>query len=295
MRNERPLVSIGMPVRNCYQTLSLALKSLFAQTYSNWELLLIDDGSSDNTSRLARQFGDPRIKTYTDGEHRGLPKRLNQAIAISHGKYFARMDGDDVAYPRRFEYQVGYLEQHPNVNLVGAWVMVFGQDGAALGKRTGPETHAQICGRPVAGFPIVHPTYVGHMGWFRRHRYNEKMAKSQDQELLLRSYRSSRFANVPEILLGYREERIYLKKILTARRFLTHALVRQFSLQGRADLVVRSVLEQILKAMLDCMAIGSKLNYRLLRHRAKSINDSERREWQRVWHLVNLTELKGRA
>jgi glycosyltransferase involved in cell wall biosynthesis len=292
MCSECPLVSIGMPVRDCYETLSPAINSLLAQTYLNWELLLIDDGSSDNTLQLARHFADPRITTYSDGEQKGLPARLNQAISMSQGKYFARMDGDDVAYPARLERQVDYLEKHPGVDLVGAWVIVFGQEGAALGKRTGPEAHAQICAKPFAGFPIVHPTYFGHLEWFRRHRYNEMMLKSQDQDLLLRSYRSSCFANLPEILLGYREERIHLKKILAGRWHFALALAREFSLQGRLYLAVRSVLEQTSKAMLDCIAVSSGLNYGLLRHRARPITDAERRKWAGVWQLVSQTQVE---
>jgi glycosyltransferase involved in cell wall biosynthesis len=283
------LVSIGMPVRNCQATLHLALESLLVQTYSNWELLLINDGSLDETLQVAAQFSDPRIKIYSDGESRGLTVRLNQAISMSRGSYFARMDGDDIAYPERLERQVGYLERHPEVDLVGAWVMVFNSAGAPLGKRIGPETHDAICARPWAGFPMAHPTYVGQLGWFRRYRYNKIASKSQDQELLLRSYRFSQFANVPMILLGYREGRIDLKKILTGRWFLAQALVGEFRRQQQPGLAARALVEQVLKAIVDCMAVGSGLNYRLLRHRARPITDAERWTWERVWQHVSLT------
>jgi len=276
-----------MPVWNCQETLPLAIRSLLAQTYLHWELLLIDDGSSDETLRVAQRFADPRIKIFSDCENRSLPARLNQAIAMSRGKYFARLDGDDVAYPERFERQVNYLEQHPDVDLVGAWVIVFNQAGTPLGKRAGPETHDAICAKPIAGFPIAHPTYVGRLEWFRRYRYNEVLLKSQDQELLLRSYRFSRFANVPEILLGYREERIELKKILTSRRFFARSLFREFQQQGRLDLAIRAVTEQVAKAVADCMAVGTGLNYRILRHRALPITEEEREEWVRIWTSVN--------
>lgn len=109
------------------------------------------------------------------------------------------------------------------------------------------------------------------------------------------SYRFSRFANVPEILLGYREERIHLKKILTGRWFFAKALAREFRRQRRPGLAVRAVAEQTLKAILDCVAVGSGLNYRLLRHRAWPISDSERRKWEYVWRLVNQTEVKSCA
>jgi glycosyltransferase involved in cell wall biosynthesis len=287
MGSECPLVSIGMPVHNCQETLPLALRSLLAQSYSNWELLLIDDGSSDDTFHVASRFTDLRIKVYADGKNQGLPARLNQTIAKSQGKYFARMDGDDLAYPQRLERQVDYLEQHPNVDLVGAWVIVFGADGTPMGKRTGPEAHGAICARPSAGFPIVHPTYFGRLAWFQQYSYNETMQKSQDQDLLLRSYRFSRFANVPEILLGYREEQLNLKKILRARRLFVDSLFREFRRQQRPALAIRAVVEQGIKGAIDILAVNSGLRYRLLRHRAQRITQSESEDWIKVWSQLN--------
>src|SRR5215472_3881837 len=94
-----PLVSIGMPTFNCERTLAIAIRSILNQTYDNWQLLLMDDGSTDRTLEVARGFADPRISVLTDHSHKGLVPRLNQAVEMSQGEYFARMDGDDVAYP----------------------------------------------------------------------------------------------------------------------------------------------------------------------------------------------------
>jgi glycosyltransferase involved in cell wall biosynthesis len=286
MSNCSPLVSIGMPVQNCENTVHQSLRSVLEQTYSHWELMIVDDGSTDHTLDMIRRFNDSRIRVYADGNHRGLISRLNQLIEISQGKYFARMDGDDVAYPERLIRQVAYLEQHPSVDLVGTWVLVFDPAGNPLGKRSAPEVHSAICAKPYAGFPIAHPTYVGRLEWFRRYGYRHKAIRCEDQDLLLRSYRFSQFANVPEILLGYREGKIYLKKILRSRWFFARALTREFVRQRKLRWAARAALEQGLKAMIDCFAVGSGLNYRLLRHRAQPITEIERRKWEHVWKLV---------
>src|SRR5579871_2414525 len=101
--DEPPLVSVGMPVRNNERTLARAIASILGQTHPQLELILIDDGSSDGTLRVAQSFSDSRIRLFSDGQSLGLSTRLNQAIDVSGGRYFARMDGDDVSYPERFE------------------------------------------------------------------------------------------------------------------------------------------------------------------------------------------------
>ena len=121
-----PLVSIGLPTFNCEKTLAIAIRSILNQTYGNWELLLMEDGSSDRTLEVARSFSDPRISVFTDHSHKGRVPRLNQAVAMSRGEYFARMDADDVAYPERLERQAEYLAWHPDIDLLGCGILVFG-------------------------------------------------------------------------------------------------------------------------------------------------------------------------
>ena len=96
---------------------------------------------------------------------------------------------------------------------------------------------------------------------------------------------------MPEILQGYREEKIDLKKIYKGRWFFAQALVKELSGQGRYGLSVRAVFEQGLKGMVDTLAVASGLNYRLLRHRARPITDTEQSEWEKVWQMVNKTEV----
>jgi len=286
---EPPLVSIAMPMRNSARTLAPAIQSILDQTYPHWELLLIDDGSSDATLRIARGFADPRIRIWSDGVWQGLAARLNEAIDRSTGAYFARMDSDDVAYPQRLARQVAYLQAHPEVDLVGAWVLVFGIDGAVLGKRQGAEHHEAICARPDYGISLPHPTWLGQIAFFRRYRY--QIGSMEDVDLLLRAYRDSRFATVPAILLGYREEQLKLKKLLTYRWIALHSTVREFARQGKPHLVIKGVITQVLKGAVDCVAVTSGLNYRLLRHRARPVTDAERQDWERVWDTTSPTNM----
>jgi glycosyltransferase involved in cell wall biosynthesis len=281
-----PLVSIAMPVYNCERTIAQAIRSILAQSFTDWELLIVNDGSTDDTISVIQQFPDPRIRVWSDHKNLGLPTRLNETIEQSRGDYYARMDGDDIAYPERLEKQVRYLGQHPQVDLVGAGVIVFRQGGIPIGKQDAPECHDDICKKPLARFPIAHPTYVGKMEWFKHYLYDD-VPNGEDQDLLVRSYRFSHFANVPEILLGYRQEEIDLRKTLIARRHLALSLFREFRRQGRPGLAFRAFAEQGLKAVADSVAAGTGLNYRLLRHRARPISQPQRQQWEQVWKMAN--------
>lgn len=285
---DQPLVSIGMPVFNCQTTVAAALCSLVNQTYQNWELFLIDDGSTDQTLQKVGSFQDQRIRVVADGARLGLAARLNQAIALSNGQYFGRMDGDDISYPERLEHQVDYLEANRQVDLAGTDLIVFGESGKILGKRSGPRSHAEICRRPISSFRIFHPTYLGKLAWFRLYGYDHRSILGQDQDLLLRAYRNSQFANLPEILLGYRETGLSLRKILRSRWFFIQAVIRQLRREGRLRLAPLAFIEQGLKGMLDVAAIGTGLNYRLLPQRAHhSLTEAEIRRWEQVWGSVN--------
>lgn len=285
-----PLVSVGMPVKNCAKTLEMSIKSIIAQSYRNWELLMLDDGSEDDTIRIAKKYSDKRIKIMADGHKRGISYRLNQALKISDGKYFARMDGDDIAYPNRLERQITYLEKHPGIDLIGTWMVIFAKDGKAFGKRIFPESHEEIIKNVIAGFPIAHPTYVGRLSWFRRYKYREAAMLAQDQDLLLRSYRHSRYANLPEILLGYREEKINLKKIISGRISWIQILYCEFSRRGKYNPFLRGVLEQGIKGIIDCISVITRLNYHILGQRARVIKKEEKKEWESVWKSL-ATEL----
>lgn len=281
-----PLISIAMPFRNAAGTLGIALSSILSQTIADWELLLCDDGSTDSSLRVAHWFRDSRIRVFSDGEHRGLAARLNECLDLAQGLYIARMDADDVAYPYRLERQLAFLEAHPDVDLVGASALVFGRDGRPIGKRRVPTTHGEIVARLGRGFRIIHPTWMGRVNWFRKWRYRATAVRCEDHELLFRAYRSSVFANLPEILLGYREEIIELRKVLRSRLYWLRCLHGYMpGLRGRLRLAVEAGVAGA-KACVDCLAVLTGLQHRLLRHRARPLTGEEVQQWQRVWESV---------
>jgi len=283
-----PLVSIGMPILNCEKTLKVAVRSVLNQTYSHWELLLIDDGSEDQTLNIALSFKDPRIRVIADGLNQKLQRRLNQAISLSEGKYFARMDGDDIAYPERLKYQVEYLEEHPEIDLLGTNHLVFDGEGNPMGITQGNLEHKEICHRPRAGFNILHPTWMGKIEWFRTYKYRTWATRSEDYEILLRSYQTSHFACLPDILLGYRVANLSLKKSLLSRYNHSRVLLEKAWVEKKYGWTW-GVVEQLAKASVDAVAMSTGLNLKLLRHRTgnQQVSPKELRQWKEIWGQCN--------
>jgi hypothetical protein len=281
--NAPPVISIGMPVYNCAGTIARAIASILNQTLAEWELLIVDDGSTDSSWEIAASFRDPRVVVKRGAANRGLPVRLNECVSLARGRFFARMDGDDIAYPERLQCQLESLRSHDEVDLVGGAVVVFKEDGVAFGTRRAPLRHEQIAARPWSGFPMPHPTWMGRTEWFLRNPYSPDALQNEDQALLFRTHRSSRFANVPQIVLGYREDGLSLKKILRARMAMGKMMIRACRRPEMVANAALGVAGLAAKGLTDTIAIGTGLGYSVLRHRAGSIRPEEASEWRSVW------------
>ncbi len=287
-----PLVTVAMSVHNAASTLEPALRSILWQTFSDWELIVVDDGSTDETGLILSQFNDARIRVvHGAGGQQGLATRLNQCIELARGRYIARMDADDVAYPERLERQVRYLEAHPDIDLLGHGAILFKEDGQALGVYPAASEHEDICRRPWWGFPLAHPTWMGKRLWFTRHRYRDELTKGQDQDLLLRSYRVSCFAALPDILLGYRMEGVSVWK--SGRGRMNYC--RQLVAQGR-DVV--SALTAVRGLLTHGLALGRDVFLDLtgsMSHRSRqsfqAASDEVCTHWQLVWSRVTSKDM----
>lgn len=210
-------VTIGIPTYNVGRFIGQTLKSVLAQTYSNFELIITDDGSTDNTVEEIKKFNDPRIKLIVDGENRGISYRLNQQINIAKGKYFVRMDGDDLMFPGRVEKEVDYLEQHPEVDVVGAAAVIIDNDNNIIGIRQSEIT----CKRPedvINKTPFIHPTVCGKTEFFKKYKYEEKLCGVEDNDLWLRGIANSQYAIIQEPLLFYRDPLRFKLKTYVKRK-----------------------------------------------------------------------------
>ncbi len=226
-----PLITVGMPVYNAGEYLVEAVNSIVAQSYTNWELIIIDDGSTDNAIDHIKLIKDDRIKIIKDGLNQGLAARLNQAIDLAKGEYFARMDQDDISMPERFRLQIDTLEFNPNLDLVGSHVLTIDSKSNITGQLPFASTHKQICSKPWRGFYMPHPTWMGRTKWFRTYYYAlPAQYFCEDQELLLRTYKKSQFACLEQFLLQYRTRDIVnFSKSIKTRGALLKCQLRTFN------------------------------------------------------------------
>lgn len=205
-RTLAPLITIGLPVWNAASFLETTLRSIYAQTLRDWELVAVDDGSRDGSLAMLRRLKDKRVLVISDGRHVGLAARLNQIAKLAQGEYLARMDADDLMHPQRLEKQLWRLKQEPHADLVGCGMVIVGQDGRPAGARRLPEAHEDIARDIVRQTSLAHATAVAKTEWWRKFRYDETAPLGvEDWRFWIEAAPTSRFANIPDLLYYYRE------------------------------------------------------------------------------------------
>jgi glycosyltransferase involved in cell wall biosynthesis len=201
-----PEVSVLMPARDAARWLAEAVESILAQTFASFELLVIDDGSTDDTARLLSRFAerDGRVKVLS-GPARGLVAALNEGLAAARAPLIARLDADDIAHPERLAKQVAFLADHPDVGVVGSWAQEIDSRGRPLGLRA-PETCPDRLSRLLARTnPLVHSSVMARTQLLRDlGGYRCAFEAAEDYDLWLRVADQARLANLSDVLVSYR-------------------------------------------------------------------------------------------
>lgn len=217
------LLTVAIPVYNGERYLRQSICSVLNQTYTDFELIITDDGSTDGTLEIIHSFSDPRLIVVCDGMHKGLAIRLNEQISMARGKYFVRMDADDVMLPHRLERQLAFMKAYPETDVVGSSAIIIDEENRVIGWRGAKwerGKHRQIRDlkfQKVRSF--MHPTVMGKTEWFRKYYYNPACEGCEDQDLWARSADSSVFNALYEPLMLYRDpQKLNLKTYLFRNR-----------------------------------------------------------------------------
>jgi glycosyltransferase involved in cell wall biosynthesis len=230
-----PLVSVLMPVYNASQYLMESIESVLQQSFTDFEFVIVDDGSTDDSVSVIKTYDDSRIRLIRN-EHDFILS-LNMGIKRSVGKYVARMDSDDLMLPDRLQKQVDYMEEHPDIAVCGSYAEFF---GVGTGMMRGHSRHKDLISDMLLYNPLIHPSVMMRRVIFENHEYKRDYPCAEDYKLWTDlAMGSLRFSNIPEILLKYRR----------SENQVTHTRWQEVLLSTRKIQLeyVEYVMEQIVK------------------------------------------------
>lgn len=224
MTANNPKLSVIMSVYNGEKYLREAIESILNQTFTEFEFIIVNDGSADNSLAIIRSYDDKRIRIITNGTNIGLTKSLNIALKQANGEYIARQDADDISLPDRFEAQLKYFEQYPEVALLGTSKYVINEAGKIRRKEIAPpEPHELLFDTNAFthGTVMFRKAVVDELGY-----YNEFFKYSQDYELWLRIAKHYQVRNLTQVLYKLRTHRENIRVVNFEEGLLYHFLVQ---------------------------------------------------------------------
>lgn len=285
-------ITIAIPFYNAEEFLADAIRSVFAQTHQDWELLLIDDGSTDSSLKIAQSIKDPRVKIFSDGKNKKLAGRLNEVTQLASYDFIARMDADDLMSPDRIAIQLNILKKNPNIDLVSTGMYSILDDETLVGYRgdTADEVNFNQLIKKEKG--ILHASILARKSWYERNYYDEKLPLAQDSDMWLRASKKNdlKVKIIPQPLYIYREEQnITAKKMLKAykieRKIFSQYIDDRFF---RFKYVSKSYFKTMIILLLDQVGYFKFLLKR--RNKTESI-DKDLSDYKKILETIKATKI----
>jgi glycosyltransferase involved in cell wall biosynthesis len=233
--NDTPKITVLMPVYNCELYIQQAVESILNQSYVDFELLIIDDASKDQTVSIIKMYDDSRIQLIEKPLNTGYTNSLNYGLTIARGEYIARMDGDDISLPERFAKQVAFLDANPEVVLCGTSYKILGNDKHI----SIPENHEEIKLYLLKGNCIAHPTVMLRKKVLDEFSmvYDTTKEPSEDYDLWVRLLSFGKLHNLQTVLLEYR---IYNTQVSRKRaeEQKKNEMLTRFQLFNHLDIII---------------------------------------------------------
>ena len=234
-----PKISVVMSVYNGEKHLRESIESILNQTFTDFEFIIVNDGSTDNSLEIIKSYDDERIKIINNEENIGLTKSLNKAIKQARGVYIARQDADDISLSNRLELQFKFLEKHPEVALLGTGIYVIDENGDEIEKRImhpNPKRSLLKGNRFIHGSVMFRKSVIDELG-----AYNETLRYSQDYELWLRLSKEYDVRNltVPLYKLRMHKSSILSRKVEEQQMYAV--LARKLAMNGMKEETLRDL------------------------------------------------------
>ncbi len=286
-------VTIGIPFLNAATWLPLAIRSVFAQSIDEWELFLVDDGSTDESLRIASSVSDNRVHIVADGRQRGLSRRLNEITERASTSFVARMDADDVMHPERLARQLAEFDRTGQIDVCASLAVTIDEGNRPIGVRGLATSQASAMNVFAHGL-FVHPTVMFTREWALRHPYSDQYVRAEDRHLWCAYFSQLTFRVIDEPLLFYREPapiRLgpYLASNRSVRKIIRDLGPEHLSRVQRTALVFRShVADAVHRA-----ASLSGTDHVFMKRRHSALSISEARKCGEVLAHIARTFLPG--
>lgn len=287
----RPLVSVVVTFKDAGPYVADLVRSVFAQTMSDWELLLLDDGSKDAGCERLLAVSDSRVRIMSDGQWKGTAIRLNELTHQSRGKYLAVMGADDVMHPSRLELQVADLEL-TGADVTGGGMYTMNDDNEITGIMHPPPVPGRRQDVVRRGL-LFHGASMGTRDWFLVNQYDPSFVRAQDRELWCRTFEASRFSVVNEPIIYYRmplglDLAKYRRSCVANRR-----IVRKYGPAHGNVFLMGELLRSYAKEALFIGAVAVSLEERLVARRTGVLDPNDLRAAQETLVAVQATHVPG--
>lgn len=226
--NKQVEISVILPVYNASKYLRKSIESVLNQSFVDFELIIINDASTDDSEEIIKQFTDSRIIYIKNEVNKRLIKTLNLGLSVAKGKYIARMDADDIAIPNRFEMQVSFLNTNQDYVLVGTSVNQIEENDVFIKRLNYFQKHEELVFSLVFFSPFVHPSVMIRKSTLDTHslQFDENFLHAEDYELWTRLVRFGKVANINEPLLEYRVHQNQISSIYTSEQLKMNEIIQ---------------------------------------------------------------------
>lgn len=265
-----PKVSILFPIYNVELYLREAIDSLLDQTFTDFELICLDDCSPDNSAEILDSYSDPRIVRYRGEKNQGLANVLNVGMDMARGEYIARMDSDDISLPNRLQIQVNYLDSHPDIDLCSCAIQLFGGRQDVWVRDANPEA---VKFRALFHSPILHASSMWRRERFANLRFEQATVPAEDYDLWTRALLNGlKMVNLPDVLYRYRifdgqatsqNEKVKLKTDAVREEYIRQAFpsATEKLVHQAAQIDNLSPVDDTLKNVLQNMIETNRVNH----------------------------------
>ena len=285
-------VTIAIPFFNAEAYLTDAIRSVFAQTYQDWELILIDDGSTDKSLEIAKSIKDDRVRVVSDGKNKRLAGRLNEVTKIAKFDFIARMDADDLIFPNKLATQLAHFEKDPNLDIVTTGVYSVTNNLEIQGVRGQDFEYPNFESIISRKLGVVHAAILAKKSWYERNQYDESLKIAQDLDLWIRAAKKNDFKikSISDYLYIYREEGNITKDKLLRAYKNERNMIRKYASNQKIKLLSKSRFKSF---VVRTLALTGNVQQLQKRRGKEEISEDLKANFQNALEVIKSTKIPG--